>query len=253
MAIYGAFTNCGIFVGGYEFTGRSNAVTGTLSAEERDRSFFGDLAKVRGLGPESISLSVAGLLDVSAGQVDEAQRLYLWDDSVPASLFIPATSGAAVVEGDRAFFFKAIQPRFERGGAWGSDLLFKLDLSGGAGGYPPCIGRVLNPGITAVTATGNTTGIQIVGGVPLGQYLYAILHVTSVSASDSIVVTIESAPLANFAAPTTQVTFASFAAIGAFMAVRIPGAITDEFFRAVHTLTGGSISIKYACAIAVRS
>jgi len=114
---------------------------------------------------------------------------------------------------------------------------------------------VLNPGLVAVTADNvPAAAIKELGAVAAGQYLYAVLHVTEVSADDSIIVTIESDALETFLSPTTQITFASKAAIGSEIAVRVAGPISDTWWRAWAnvTVSGEPCAIKFAAAMAIR-
>lgn len=249
MANHGLFTNCGIFLGGYDLTGHSNAVSMQLDKEIRDRSVFGSAARIKGTGLESATVAAAGFYDATL----DYERTYYGTD-VPVSLFIPATGGAAVAAGDNAVFFKALEAGFTRGAPFGNDAMFNFTAQGDQSGYPVGLGYVLNPGLVPVTAD-NTPAASIVniGAVAAGQYLYAVLHVTEVSADDSIVVTIESDALETFLSPTTQITFASKAAIGSEMAVRVAGPITDAWWRAYANVTGAAdVSIKFACAMAIR-
>jgi hypothetical protein len=253
MSIYGPFTNCGIFLDGYNLTGDANMVKLDISAEIRDRSTFGQLGRVRGYGFEDVALNAAGLVSTD---LDAQLRSHLWSTGIPSSLFVPATTGAAVVAGDLAFFFSAASTTYQGGGAWGNDLMFTLNLVNGGSGDKCGIGRVMNPGLVAVTADGGMTPIQV-GEVTAGKYLYAILHVTEVSTDDSIVVTIESDNLVGFTDPTTRITFDSKSAIGGQYAVKVAGPFgaspTDTWWRAYHNVTGvADVSIKYACAIAIR-
>ena len=248
MANHGLFTNCGVFTGGYNISGVSNAVSLILTKEVRDRSVFGVNAKQKGTGLESVAASIAGFYDASQNIESE-----FYGVDTPVSLFIPSTGGAAVAAGDRAFFFKALESGYKRGGAFGQDEMFAYKAIGDQMGYPIGIGYVLNPGLVAVTDDDTPAGaIKELGAVAADQYLYAVLHVTEVSADDEIVVTIESDALEAFGSPTTQITFSTFDAIGSEIAVRVPGPITDTWWRAYANVTGADVSIKYACAMAIR-
>jgi hypothetical protein len=80
-----------------------------------------------------------------------------------------------------------------------------------------------------------------------------MLHVTEVSADDSIVVTIESDDNADFTSATTRFTFASKAAVGAEYLARVAGPITDTHWRAVYDVTGAAdISIKCAVLLGIQ-
>lgn len=254
MAEYGALTHCGIFVSGYDMSGDCNAVTGAITSDIRDRSCFGDTARVRAYGLEDMAIALAGLLNIGENEQDQISR-EAWRDNtaLPISIFIPSASGAAAAVGDFAYFFSAMQPQYTIGGQHGQDALFTMNAQNNSLlAYPVGIGYVLNPGVAAVTEDGNTAGTNKPGAVAAGQYLYAILHVTEVSAGDSIVVTVESATTDEFLPPTTRVTFSSFNAVGAEIQTRVAGPITDTYWRAVHNVTGEGVVIKYACAIAIR-
>ena len=98
--------------------------------------------------------------------------------------------------------------------------------------------------LTAVTADGNVASVD--NGAATTNGAIAHLHVTSVSASDSIVVTIEDS--ANNSAFSTIGTFASKSAAGAER-ILIPGTIR-RYVRAVDDVTGSSVSIERLVAFA---
>jgi len=252
MANFGVFTNCGIFCGSYNMTGRSNSVNMTMTRDVLDRSYYasGSAARTKGLGLEGATLTAAGYHDASI----DIERTYHGTD-VPVTFMMPATGSAALVAGDRAIFFKALEAGYVRGAPFGNDAIFGFTASGCQLQYPIGIGYVLNPGLVAVTAD-NTPAATIVelGAVAAGQYLYGVLHVTSVSTADTIIVTIQSDSLVGFGSPATQITFASKAAIGSEYAVRVAGPIADTFWRAYAdvTVTGEPCAVTFACAMAIR-
>jgi hypothetical protein len=252
MSNHGLFTNCGIFVGGYNITGRSNVVSMTLNKEIKDYSYFGcGNARIKGTGLEAGSFSATGFHD---GSLDIDKTLIGTD--TPVSLFIPTTGGAAVAAGDNAVFFKAVEAGFTRGAPFGNDSMFTFKADGCQLGYPLGLGYVLNPGLVPVTAD-NTPAATIVQltAASATQYVYGVLHVTSVSAGESIVVKIQSDALVGFGTPTDIITFASKAAIGSEYAVRLVGdASGDTFWRAYAdvTVAGEPCAITFACAMCIR-
>jgi hypothetical protein len=255
MAIYGSFSNCGLFLDGVDLKSVTNMVKFTMSKEVKDRSVFGNIAKVRAAaGLADVQLTAAGFHDNTALAQEARYRANWGTADVLTTLMIPATSGAAVVVGDKAWFFKGTQAQYEAGGQHGDDLMWNLNLQGGYGGYGPMFGYVLDPGLVAKTADGNGLSFEA-GPVLAGQNLYAIFHVTSITAGDSVVLKIESDDVTNFGGtPEYQITSASFTAIGAQLAVRVPGPITDTFYRAVWDVTdaGGGVSVLPAVAIAIQ-
>lgn len=121
--------------------------------------------------------------------------------------------------------------------------LVGFEWSALADGVAGLDGRVLAP-LAAVTADGNGTSVD--NGAATTTGAIAHLHVTSVSAADSIVVTIEDS--ANNSAWSTIGTFASKSAAGAERIV-IAGTIR-RYVRAVDDVTGASISITRGVALA---
>jgi hypothetical protein len=250
MANAGVVTNYGIFLDGYNISGRSNNVNAALTKEIKDRSYYGAAGRIKGTGLESAAFSLIGFHDAAV----DIERTYHGVD-VLVSLFIPATGGAAVAAGNRAIFFKALEAGYGRGVPFGDDATFGFNAIGDQLGYPIGVGYVLNPGLVAVTAD-NTPAASILqlGAVAAGQYLYAILHVTEVSTADALVVTIQSDPIEGFTTATPRIVFASKSAIGSEIAVRVPGPITDTWWRAYPdvTITGEPCAIKFAVAMAIR-
>ncbi len=251
MANQGPFTNCGIFVGSYNISGRSNVVSMALKKDVIDRSAFGTAGRIKGTGLESATINAAGYLD----QTVDIERTYFGVD-VPVSLFIPATGGAAVAAGNRAIFFKALEAGYKRGAPFGNDALFGFQAEGDQNGYPIGAGYVLNPGLVAVTAD-NTPAAAILelSAAAANQYVYGILHVTSISTDEAIVVKIQSDAAVEFGSPSDIITFASKTAIGSEYAVRVAGdGSGDTFWRAYAdvTVTGEPCSITFACAMAIR-
>jgi hypothetical protein len=89
--------------------------------------------------------------------------------------------------------------------------------------------------------------------VSSSQYLYATLHVLSVAGTSSptITVKVQSDVDNSFGSPTDQITFTAATAIGG-QAQRTIGAITDSWFRVVHTISGTNPSFLYICSIGVK-
>jgi hypothetical protein len=242
--------DCGIFVAGYEFTGESNRVAPSLSKVQLPRNAFGDESVRFGHGLPKASVAISGYLSAA----NRAQLTANWGDlDIPVTIIYPDNDGAVGI-GNVALFFEAGSSDLEDGGDFGGDTLFSMALqSSGAKGYKPLIGNALNIGRTPVTADGGCTAVNM-GAVSAAKFIYGILHVTSVSAGDSIVVKIQSAAAGDptFTSPTDVITFTSKSAVGAQIAVRVAGPSTDTLWRAYHDVTGTDVSIKYACAMAIK-
>jgi hypothetical protein len=78
------------------------------------------------------------------------------------------------------------------------------------------------------------------GAVAANKKLYATLHVLGVSGSTNptVNVSVQSASSSGFTSPSTRISFAQKAAIGAQFATPIAGAITDTWVRARWVVAG---------------
>ncbi len=251
MAIYGAFNNARIYVNGVDLTGYTNMVRVVPIKEVKDRTTFGNNARVRVMaGLADVEFTAAGFAEMET--VDQAFRAMRQTNTVNTTVMVPATNTSAVAAGDIAWFFQGVHPQYDTGGQHGEDVMWNLNMSAGAKGYPLAFGKVLDPGTTAITADGNGTGVEA-GAVAEGQYAYALVHAVSVSTDDTDDITIESAPTDDFADPTTRFTFTQITAAGSEYLVRIAGPITDTWWRVVHNVTGAAdVSIKCAVVIAIQ-
>jgi hypothetical protein len=249
MAIYGAFTHCGLFINGVDLTGVSNTVKAEMIKEVKERNVFGNTGKVRemaGLG--DVNFTAAGFHEAAQ---DSLLRATYGTNTINTAFIISSASKTATAAGDLAFFFQGTQPQYSTGEQHGNDLLWGLNLQGGGNGYGIIAGKALNVGTTAITADGNGTGV-VMPAASATQYVYAMLQVLEVSADDSIVVTIESDDNADFTSATTRFTFDSASAIGAQYPARLAGAITDTYWRAVYDVTGADVSIKCAVLLGIQ-
>lgn len=106
-------------------------------------------------------------------------------------------------------------------------------------------GLVLAPLVSRGALTG--APVTMTGPTTL-QKVYAALYVTT-AVGTNLAVTIQSAPASNFAAPTTQFTFATTSAVGWQWATPVAGAITDGFWRCLATV--GTSTFIWACHVGI--
>lgn len=246
----GPLFNVRLFAASADLTGRSNKVSFAAEVEEKDITTFlaeddpdSGWKKVMG-GLGSSTLAAEGFWEAG----DESKV----DDEAWANLgsvipFTIAPGGAAV--GSLAYVFKALRSEYKFGGAVGDVAPW---TAGATGSWPVARGKVLHPPGTARTATGNGTAVEL-SAVSSSQYLYATLHVLSVAGTSSptITVKVQSDVDNSFGSPTDQITFTAATAIGG-QAQRTIGAITDSWFRVVHTISGTNPSFLYICSIGVK-
>lgn len=157
----------------------------------------------------------------------------------PAGLLLVAPSGLTV--GERANIMEVIETKYGESAPVGGVVAFSFDCLADT---VPGFGNVLS-GLTPITADGNGTNVD--GGAATTSGGVAQLHVTEVSASDSIVVTIEDSANGSSGWATIG-TFASKSAIGAER-IAIAGTIR-RYVRAVFDVTGSGVSIVATVALA---
>ena len=154
---------------------------------------------------------------------------------------VPMTVGAQTgADGEIAYFFKALLGEYKPGAAVGD--MFGFQASGDDSGGDGLIrGTIMGVGAKTVTGTGS---IVQLGAVSAAQKLYAALHVTAFASITNVIVKIQSATLVGFGSPTDRITFSTATGLTSQYATPVAGAITDQFWRAVWTITGaGSVSI----------
>lgn len=239
-------TNVRVLIGGADLSGDTNEATLAVSKEIKDVTNYnsqGWKEVLGGLGQAKIDIM----------GYTEAGNLGLPDDLGFANVGLLggitlAPQGAA--DGAIAYFTNVLESEYDPiQGKVGDVAAFKLNtvsdwsLVRGVIGFPPA--TVITSPSGPAFGTVNT----FAGGVATGQQFYADLHIISVSGSPSITFSIQSA-VTNFATITTRATFTVATAIGGQI-IRIPGPITDTFWRVAYTTTGtGSVLASVAFGVA---
>jgi hypothetical protein len=229
-------TNAKIWAGAYDLSGQSNTLAVEYGAELKDATAFGDAARN----------NLAGLRTAGVG-VDGN-----WDATLDAGLFgylgladVPVSFAATAAEGDRAFTLLAAAGEYRTGERVGEILPF--GLRAGSRGLPILRGQILRS--ATVTGSGNGTGFQL-GQVSATQRIYGALHVTAASgATPTLDVKIQS-DTSGFPSPLDRITFAQKTAIG-YEWASAAGPITDDWWRVVVTVGGGSPSFTFAVVAAI--
>lgn len=137
-------------------------------------------------------------------------------------------SNAAMAEGDWAHF---LAPGWQSSLQWDGKAEIASIMATGRGNGPMVTGKVLYPDVTAITSSGNSTGIQL-GAISSDQTLWALLVV--LAASGTLDVTVESDDNSGFTSATTRLTFAQKTAIGAQL-LSLAGPQTDDYWRIAFT------------------
>jgi hypothetical protein len=241
--------NTRLFTGGVDLTTRNNKAELAASVEEKDATAFNPdpdvltFKEVLG-GIISATINADGQWEAGdASKVDDA--LWLELGGLSAWTLYPLSA----VPGQLAYLAKAMQGSYKLGGQIGDVASWTAAM---ASSWPIPRGIGLhNPG-TARIADGAGTAFQHVA-VPAGKNLYATAHLLSVAgtATPTITLAVESDTADDFTgSETEQISFDPMTALGGQI-LRVPGPITDTWFRPTWTITGTGPSFLFALAIGV--
>lgn len=242
-------TNVRLFTGGADLTGRNNKLDLTAEVEHKDATGFNPddtqdrvWKEVLG-GIASTQVSAEGQWEAGdPSKVDDA--LWLQLGGLGPWTACPAKS----LPGNVAWLTSAMQGQYQLLGAVGDVAPWKAEAMGS---WPLVRGLVAHPPGTPRTATGSGTAVQHVA-VPAGMQLYAALHVLSVAGTGTptLTVRLQSDDSAGMASPTTRITFTAATTVGGQIQ-RLPGPITDTFYRADWTISGTTPSFLFVVSFGV--
>lgn len=237
-------TDVRLFTGGCDLTTANNQIEFTAEVDEKDVTTFGSAgwAAVIG-GIKKGQISASGFW--SAGGTDQVDdNLWPGMGGRGAWSWCPDTADVA----DIAYLTYGLQANYKILDAIGEVAPWSADMSSA---WPISRGVVLHPPGTARTATGSGTAVEHVA-VTAGQYVYANLHVLSISGTDTptITVTVQSDDNSGFSSSTTRATFAAATAVGG-ESIRAAGAITDTYWRVGWTISGTNPSFLFAVTLGV--
>jgi hypothetical protein len=238
-------TDVRLYVSGADLTGWSNKADVQASvAEEKTTNFAsgGWTERVGGIFDTTVALE--GFFEAfDLSRPDDTWWASL-SSSIAAVTAIP-TSGAV---GSLAYLTRALVSDYKVPGDVGRVLPWSASAKGN---WPQVRGTVLHPQGTARTATGNGTGVQV-GAVTAAQRMYANLHVLSISgtATPTITVKVQSSVDNTFASPTDRIVFTAATTLQG-QSGSVLGAVTDQWWRAVWTISGTSPSFLFAVSAGV--
>lgn len=239
------WANVRLFTGSADLTTVNNKVAVKAEAERQDATAFtasGVVWKETLTGLRSTEISAEGQWEASdLGKVDNVS----WADLGSVTPWTICPAGAAV--SDLAYLTGLLRGEYQLGGSVGDVAPW---MASGEGTYPLIRGVVGHPPGTARTVTGTGTSIQL-GAVASGQALYAGLHVLSVSGTTpSLTARIESDNATGFPSAVTAGTFTAATALTSQF-LRIPGPITDDWFRVAWTISGTTPSFLFLVSLGI--
>lgn len=225
-------TDCRLYLDGADLTGYSNKAELGAKAAGLDRTTFGSGGwKERKGGVFDGSAMLEGFWQAGdPGQPDDVWWTNLGVATVPLT-GVP-TSGAV---GSLAYLTRGLDSEYKPGAKHGELLGWSAQLDVN---WPIVRGQIFHPQGTARTATGSGTAIQL-GAVSSTQALYICLHALSVT-DGSLTVKFQSDNGSGFPSATDVATFNAVTTTVGGQAIRVPGPITDDWFRAQWTISGGS-------------
>ncbi len=238
MAIQ-TLTNAKVWVGGYDISGYLNSIALDDGVELHDVTALGDAARRRLAGIHNVTYQHEGFVDSSMAIDGILQGLV---GSVDNPISVAPSAGAV---GDLAYLFRGSVDTYSPSGEVGNP--FQLSVGGeGSDGARLVRGSILFNGTATATAAGSAVNA---GAVASGKSLYAVLHVLSASASDTLDVLVQSDDNSGFTSATTRITFAQASAIGSQWATAVAGPITDTYWRVNYTIGGVSPSFQFVVII----
>lgn len=221
--------NCWIYLDGVDVSGDFNALADATQNPGERQTTFGAAAHTRIPGLPESAVEWGGYHAAGTDKPDTIIRPNLGvADKVLAYGY--AGDGAA---GEIGYFGKVAHGRYDVGPAEVNRIIpFRGSAFFTGPGYPLVRGTVVHNAAVAGDGSGSAYNL---GAVSSTQYLYACLHVLAISGTLDVVVESDTS---GFPSPTTRITFAQASAVGAQLATRVAGAITDTFWRVSYTRSG---------------
>ena len=235
------FNDGKVFSGGYDLSDHITSVNLDITAEELDATTInsgGFRERLGGL--KDSTLTMDGFYEAGANKPDA-----LLGASIGNELIVTTVPDAGV--GNTAYFMKSRLFSYQMFGAVGEIAPFSISKS--QSDDEVVQGKIEIDG--ALTATGNSTGVQL-GAVGSTEKIYVAIHCTAVSGTSTPTVTfkLQSDDNASFTSPTDVITFSDITAIGADYQ-SAAGAITDDYFRLNYTITGTTPSFSIHATIGI--
>jgi hypothetical protein len=231
------------YVDGYDMTSDLNATSLKIARQAVDVTAFSATARSRIAALEDVQSSVDGYWQAGTGAVDPQIFGNLGALKV-------ATQTPAGVEGDRAYFYQCRDVEYQMFGNVGEVTPFSLALRGVRGSGTLSAGAVagyLAKAKGSVSATGVLGSSKQLGAVGAGQHLYAAVHVFA--AGTTLTMVLESDPGPTFSSATTRATIGALTAVGGTWMTRVPGPITDTYYRLRVTSVTGTFTVAAAFGV----
>lgn len=221
-----------LIVNGYDLSSYVNSLDLSITTGEIDVTTIDESAIKKIAGLEDTTISAEGFFEAGVDKPDELLGTNLGS---AVNFAMAADNG----RGNIAYFGGGLETNYSIFGAINEAAPFQFTGSGT--NTKTVRGTIEDPGTTAVTATGSTTGFQL-GAVGADEKLYGGLFVIAASGtSPTIDAKIQSDDNSSFTSATDQITFSQLTDTGSEIK-SANGAITDDYFRFNYTIGGTSPS-----------
>ena len=227
--------NVSIWVDGYDASGQMNALALEYAAESLERTAVNGSTRLKAGGLKNTRMTHSGFwaADYDAGVFS----------TVGANMPVTIASAGADT-GDLAYLAQTLNAAYKPKLTVGSRAGFTLELEA-AGELTR--GVVLANEDTTL-ASGSSGSVQL-GLLQQTDELFATLHVTELTGGGSLVVKIQSDSDAGFSSPVDRITFdTATEEVGQYKSTSLTN--TDEYYRAVWTLSAGSAA--FAVGVGLR-
>lgn len=233
--------DCTTWAAGYDMTTDLNKMTVKADVEDKESTTFGTGGwKSRVGGLRDFSLDLSGFWQsATSGAIDPEA----WSAVGVADRVVSVSPTG--VAGATCYMGQAGELSYEVFGQIGEITPFALKMMGT--NKAGLVRGQIAAARGAVSATGAVgSGVQL-GAVGAAQFLYAAVHVFA--AGTTITLKIQSDDNAGFASPTDVTTLSAITTTGGVWVTRVPGPLTDTYFRFNASAITGSFTLAGAIGI----
>jgi len=236
-----------VWAGNFALGGQLNSLDLDNSVEPVDDTVLSDVVSKFRPGRFNPSMSLSGFWDPDQGDGSIDDEIFTALQTV-----VPVTVGVqAGADGEAAYLSKMLVSGRQVGGSHGQAA--SLTIAGvGGDDFPWCRGKLLHQ--AQITTTTSGTARQL-GALTATQRLVVSLHVINpTGTAPTFDVTIESDDNSAMTTPVTRLTFTQETDITAgYQFLTVAGPITDDWWRVVATLAGGSPDATIVVAASIIS
>ena len=234
-------TNCGFWVQEHNISGYANSGEMTLSSDAIESTTYNSESAVTDRtylpGLKGFNASISGFQEPQS-----VDALLYGEFAVDNAIITVAPESKAI--GSIAYFGYGMEAEYKAAeGAIGNMAAFSASMQGDG---PVRRGNIIE-WVTETDASYNSTPYEV-GAVGADEYVYAVLHVSAITATN-VIFKLQSDVDADFNSPIDQITFTTVTA-AAVELKSLAGAITDTFWRINAERTGGS-TVSFAVVMAI--